>query len=94
MLGKNPSEAAAAALVVMECDILRARGPSAEEIAEEERKKEEARKKAEEEQAAAEEAARLDESFDMFQTDHYRGGYGTAEHAFCFRYDDFSGNEF
>ncbi|MFO0374397.1 MAG: hypothetical protein ACK50V_04235, partial [Alphaproteobacteria bacterium] len=56
MLGKNPSEAAAAALVVMECDILRARGPSAEE----ERKKEEARKKAEEEQAAAEEAARLE----------------------------------
>jgi hypothetical protein len=60
MLGKNPSEAAAAALVVMECDILRARGPSAEEIAEEERKKEEARHQAEEEQAASEEAARLE----------------------------------
>ena len=61
MLGKNPSEAAAAALVVMECDILRARGPSAEEIAEAERKEAE-RKKAEAEAPAAteEEAARVE----------------------------------
>ncbi len=61
MLGKNPSEAAAAALVVMECDILRARGPSAEEIAEAERQEAE-RKKAEAEakERAEEEAARVE----------------------------------
>jgi flagellar biosynthesis GTPase FlhF len=60
MLGKNPSEAAAAALVVMECDILRARGPSAEEIAEAERQEAERKKAEAEAKERAEEEARLE----------------------------------
>jgi hypothetical protein len=36
----------------------------------------------------------LIESSDMFQANHYCGGYDATEHAFCFSYYDVSRNEF
>ena len=36
----------------------------------------------------------LIESSDMFQTEHYCGGYDATENAFCFSYYDDKGEEF
>ncbi len=36
----------------------------------------------------------LIESCNMFQTEHYCGGYDATEEAFCFSYYDVDGNEF
>ncbi|MBY0273404.1 MAG: hypothetical protein K2X02_08400 [Alphaproteobacteria bacterium] len=36
----------------------------------------------------------LIESSDMFQTDHYCGGYDATENAFCFSYYNLEGKEF
>lgn len=36
----------------------------------------------------------LIESDDMFQSEHFCGGYDSTEHAFCFSYYDDSGKEY